>query len=198
MSLENAQKVNAVMTENAKILQSGGVQVGKVTYHGNAVVPNTNGKTANQLQQELRRQYRAETGKAIGQGRISGSFEVLSNGQAKFSKIDNAQKSSYATKQSNLDKVYNELKANDQLHYLNYQSKTPDLSYLNQSQNINNSKGLKNYGSNTFLSGVRSGMDNRFSNKSNYMDFGNSTFDKGLERQEETKQVIKEYLGDPT
>jgi hypothetical protein len=78
MNLANAQKLGATITENAQILKKGGVKVGNVTYHGNSIIPNTNGKTANQLQTELRKQYAKETGKNIGAGRISGSFEILS------------------------------------------------------------------------------------------------------------------------
>jgi len=42
------------------VLKSGGVRVGKVTYIGNAVVPFTDGKTANQIQQETFRQARSQ------------------------------------------------------------------------------------------------------------------------------------------
>ena len=62
---------------NIQILRNGEVQVGSGLqaryYMGNAIVPDLN-KTANQVQLELRQQYKRDTGKAIGMGRVSGTI----------------------------------------------------------------------------------------------------------------------------
>lgn len=59
--------------EDINILRRGGVRQGDRTYYGKTVVGDT-GKTANQLQRDLREQFTKETGKSIGKGRISGKI----------------------------------------------------------------------------------------------------------------------------
>jgi len=79
MTFDAAKKLGATITENAKINRNGGVTLNGVTYVGNAVVPNTKGKTANQLQKELQKTYHNSTGKWVGSGRLSGTMTVLAN-----------------------------------------------------------------------------------------------------------------------
>lgn len=61
------------LPEEIVIQRSGAVRQGNRTYTGNAFVGDT-GKTANQIQKELRDQYKKETGEAVGQGRLSGTI----------------------------------------------------------------------------------------------------------------------------
>ncbi len=52
INLKNSNKKIPPQPKEFQVLSNGGVKYGKVTYVGNSVVPNTNGKTANQIQAE--------------------------------------------------------------------------------------------------------------------------------------------------
>jgi len=147
-TLENAQKMGATITENAKINRSGGVTLSGVTYIGNAVVPNTGGKTANQLQAELRNQYYKETGKHIGGGRLSGTFEVLDDSQIKNYSINNQTYTDPKTGAKSSMSIQNAYSLQEQplynaISYNNYGNRKTNSYSFDNSSDYNNS-GISN------------------------------------------------------
>ena len=77
-SFKQITKTSKKVPQTADITPNG-VKIGTSRYVGDIIVPNTGGKTANQLRQGLQRQYLRQGGDAKYIGYISGSFNLNKN-----------------------------------------------------------------------------------------------------------------------